>query len=88
VIASPRSVNYGSQIFSSCYHFSTENLILFLGVCRATLIKQLKDAQHNLMTVIMCIADQAIPDHRTSRDFRAKYPDDVILDQINGEPLC
>ena len=58
-----------------------------LGMCRATLIKQLKDAQHNLMTVIMCIADQAIPDHRASRDFRAKYPDDVILEQINGELL-
>lgn len=49
------------------------------------LIRQLKEAQHNLMNVIMSIAERVIPDRRTSRDFRAKYPDDVLLDQISGE---
>ena len=49
------------------------------------LIRQLKEAQHNTMNVIMGIAEQAIPNNRASRDFRAKYPDDVLLDQINGE---
>ena len=39
------------------------------------------------MNVIMCIADQAIPDNRASRDFRVKYPDDVVLDQINGKQM-
>lgn len=37
------------------------------------------------MNVIMTLADKVIPDRRASRDFRAKYPDDVLLDQINGE---
>lgn len=53
---------------------------------RATLIKQLKEAQHNLMNVIFAITQDAVPEHHTCRDFRAKYPDDVIVDQINGEP--
>lgn len=29
--------------------------------------------------------DEAISNRRASRDFRAKYPDDVLLDQISGE---
>lgn len=37
------------------------------------------------MNVIMNIMDEAIPQRRASRDFRAKYPDDVLLDQISGE---
>ena len=53
--------------------------------CRSTLIQHLKEAQHNLMTVIVSIMDEAIPNRRASRDFRAKYPDDVLLDQISGE---
>ena len=52
---------------------------------RATLIRQLKEAQHNLMNVIFAITRQAAPDHHTCRDFRAKYPDDVLVDQINGQ---
>ena len=40
------------------------------------------------MNVIMSIADQVIPDQRAPRDFRAKYPDDVLLDQISGEDYC
>ena len=56
-----------------------------LPTCRSVLIRQLKEAQHNLMNVIMSIANQVIPDKRAPRDFRAKYPDDVLLDQISGE---
>ena len=56
-------------------------------MCRALLIRQLKEAQHNTMNAIMSIADQAIPNDRACRDFRVKYPDDVMLDQINGE-IC
>ena len=52
---------------------------------RATLIRQLKEAQHNLMNVIFAITQDAVPGHHTCRDFRAKYPDDVLVDQINGE---
>ena len=62
---------------------------------RATLIRQLKDAQHNLMNVIFAITQgtpspsliDAVPEHHTCRDFRAKYPDDVLVDQINGEHI-
>jgi len=52
---------------------------------RATLIKQLKESQHNLMNVIFAIIQEAIPEYCAVRDFRAKYPDDVLVDQINGE---
>ena len=52
---------------------------------RAKLIKQLKESQHNLMNVIFSIVQDAVPEHYTSKDFRAKYPDDVVLEQINGE---
>lgn len=52
---------------------------------RATLIRQLKEAQHNLVNVLMVIAEDALgPEGKASRDFRAKYPDDVALDQVNG----
>lgn len=52
---------------------------------RATLIKQLKEAQHNLMNVIFAVIQEALPEYCGVRDFRAKYPDDVLVDQINGE---
>ena len=53
--------------------------------CRSTLIHQLKEAQHSLMNVIMTILQEAIPSNRAPRDFRVKYPDDVLLDQVNGQ---
>ena len=54
---------------------------------RATLIRQLKEAQHNLVNVVVLIMNQVLPRGRTvNKDFRAKYPDDVLLDQINGKP--
>ncbi|XP_065919581.1 lateral signaling target protein 2-like [Dysidea avara] len=51
---------------------------------RNEMIQQLKQSQHNLMNVILNIIEDAIPDSRSPRHFRAKYPDDVLLDQING----
>lgn len=60
---------------------------LHVCTCRSTLIQHLKESQHNLMTVIMNIMEEAIPHRRASRDFRAKYPDDVLLDQISGKPV-
>lgn len=59
--------------------------VTYFNFPRSVLIRQLKESQHNLMNVIMSIADLVIPDQRASRDFRAKYPDDVLLDQISGE---
>ena len=55
---------------------------------RNEMIQQLKQSQHNLMNVILTIIEDAIPDTRSPRHFRAKYPDDVLLDQINGEGCC
>ena len=55
---------------------------------RNEMIQQLKQSQHNLMNVILSIIEDAIPDTRSPRHFRAKYPDDVLLDQINGERCC
>ena len=55
---------------------------------RNEMIQQLKQSQHNLMNVILSIIEDAIPTTRSPRHFRAKYPDDVLLDQINGETSC
>lgn len=55
---------------------------------RNEMIQQLKQSQHNLMNVILNIIEEAIPDTRSPRHFRAKYPDDVLLDQINGKRYC
>ena len=41
------------------------------------------------MNVIMGIVEEAAgPRQRAPRDFRVKYPDDVLVDQINGEQPC
>ena len=76
------------------YQFKVAQLVsleVILAVCapslllrRATLIHQLKESQHNLMNIIMTLMQQSIPGGRTPCHFRAKYPDDILLDQING----
>lgn len=60
-------------------------IIILLHFRRATLIHNLKESQHNLMNVIMTLAELAIPGGRAPCHFRAKYPDDILLDQLNGE---
>jgi hypothetical protein len=45
---------------------------------------RLKESQNNLMDVIAMIAKDNCPDSRARRDFRMKYPDDVLLHQLNG----
>lgn len=52
---------------------------------RSTLIQQLKEAQHNLVNVLMHLTTLSLPKKEiASRDFQAKYPDDINLDQLNG----
>lgn len=51
---------------------------------RSALIKQLKDAQHNLINVFIYLVDNAVPEHKVSTDFRFKYPDEIQLDMIHG----
>ena len=52
---------------------------------RSALIKQLKDAQHNLIDIFMYLVDNVIPEHKVSTDFRLKYPDEIQLDMIHGK---
>lgn len=47
---------------------------------------RLKESQNNLMDVVMVIIQAACPDSRARRDYRMKYPDDILLHQLNGEP--
>ena len=51
---------------------------------RNQLMLRLKESQNNLMDVIAMIAKDNCPDSRARRDFRMKYPDDVLLHQLNG----
>ena len=51
---------------------------------RSQLIRQLKDSQHNLLNVLMYMVDTVLPEGKTAREFQAKYPDDLPLDQIYG----
>ena len=50
---------------------------------RAKLIKQLKDAQSNLINVLMYIVD-ILPCGKLSRNYQSKYPDDVQLELLGG----
>ena len=51
---------------------------------RSQLIRQLKDSQHSLLNVLMYMVDTVLPEGKTAREFQAKYPDDLPLDQIYG----
>ena len=48
---------------------------------------RLKESQNNLMDVIMTVIQEVCPDTRARRDYRMKYPDDIILHQLNGRFL-
>lgn len=52
---------------------------------RSKLLKDLKDSQQNLLLVLMHMVDVVTPHMKTSRDFRAKYPDEVTIEQLYGE---
>lgn len=52
---------------------------------RSQLMTRLKESQNNLMDVVMVIIQAACPDSRARRDYRMKYPDDILLHQLNGE---
>ena len=55
---------------------------------RAKLIAQLKEAQHNMINLLRHITEKLVPaGDRDTLDFRAKYPDNVRMDQLNGASL-
>lgn len=49
------------------------------------LVNQLRVCQDKVLTVIQKIMDDAIPEQRANRDFRVKFPDDVLQDSLAGQ---
>lgn len=49
------------------------------------LVNQLRVCQDKVLTVIQKIMEEAIPAQRANRDFRVKFPDDVLQDSLAGQ---
>lgn len=52
--------------------------------CQA-LVTQLRSCQDKVLTIIQRMMDEAIPYLRTTRDFRVKFPDDVVQENLAGQ---
>ncbi|XP_018319125.1 lateral signaling target protein 2 homolog isoform X2 [Agrilus planipennis] len=50
-----------------------------------TLVNQLRQAQDKVLTIINAIMDVLIGDERAERDFRVKFPEDVLQDNLAGQ---
>lgn len=48
------------------------------------LITELRKSQDSLLSVIEKIMDEIIPESRASRDFRVKFPDDILQESLAG----
>ncbi len=51
----------------------------------SALVNQLRMCQDRVLTIIGNIMDEAILDRRSSRDFRVKFPDDVLQESLAGQ---
>nr|XP_042904972.1 lateral signaling target protein 2 homolog isoform X1 [Parasteatoda tepidariorum] len=49
------------------------------------LVSQLRICQDKVLSICNDIMDEAIPDIRANRDFRAKFPDDVLHENLAGQ---
>ena len=49
------------------------------------LVNQLRSCQDKVLTAIQNIMGDGIPGRRASRDFRCKFPDDVIQENLAGQ---
>ncbi|XP_067656716.1 lateral signaling target protein 2 homolog [Haliotis asinina] len=49
------------------------------------LVNQLRACQDKVLTAIQNIMEDAVPGQRASRDFRCKFPDDVIQENLAGQ---
>ncbi|XP_070539752.1 lateral signaling target protein 2 homolog [Ptychodera flava] len=49
------------------------------------LVNQLRSCQDKVLTIVNEIMDVAIPTDRANRDFRVKFPDDVLQDTLAGQ---
>lgn len=50
-----------------------------------TLVNQLRQAQDKVLTITNAIMDNLIGDERANRDFRVKFPEDVLQDNLAGQ---
>ncbi|CAN7990507.1 unnamed protein product [Ixodes hexagonus] len=50
----------------------------------SALVNQLRVCQDRVLGICHEIMDEAIPDTRADRDFRAKFPDDVLQENMSG----
>jgi signal transduction histidine kinase len=47
--------------------------------------RRLRQSQQVLMDIILQCVEEAVPQNqRASRDFRVKYPDDMVMETLNG----
>ena len=51
----------------------------------STLVNQLRMCQDKVLTIVEKIMDQALPGNRANRDFRVKFPDDVLQESLAGQ---
>lgn len=50
-----------------------------------SLVNQLRHCQDKVLTICNQIMDDLIPDNRANRDFRVKFPDDVMQENLAGQ---
>jgi len=50
-----------------------------------TLVNHLRQCQDKVLTICNRIMDEMIPNERADRDFRVKFPDDVMQDNLAGQ---
>ena len=51
----------------------------------STLVNKLRSCQDKVLTIIESIMADVIPEQRASRDFRVKFPDDVVQENLAGQ---
>ncbi|KAF5290211.1 hypothetical protein FQA39_LY14765 [Lamprigera yunnana] len=50
-----------------------------------TLVNQLRQSQDKVLTITNAIMDVLIGEHRANRDFRVKFPEDVLQENLAGQ---
>lgn len=51
----------------------------------ATLVYQLRQCQDKVLTICSQLMDEVMPSDRACRDFRSKFPDDVLQENLAGQ---
>ena len=51
----------------------------------SALVSQLRSSQDKVLNMIQMIMEEAVPGQRASRDFRVKFPDDVVQENLSGQ---